>query len=75
MDMNMAKFVWENDMPFAIDRTKAEKLWKQAAGKQASASRKKRDLPKDMPIVVTSSSNGTGVDELRRLIDSYVAEA
>lgn len=44
-------------------------------GNQASAIRKKLDLPKDIPFVVTSSSNGTGVDELRRLIDSYVAEA
>ena len=61
--------------PFAIALTKADKLSKQAAGKQASAIRKKLDLPKDIPFVVTSSSNGTGVDELRRLIDSYVAEA
>ena len=65
----------ENDFPFAIALTKADKLSKQAAGKQASAIRKKLDLPKDIPFVVTSSSNGTGVDELRRLIDSYVAEA
>ena len=75
LDMHMAKFLWENDFPFAIALTKADKLSKQAAGKQASAIRKKLDLPKDIPFVVTSSSNGTGVDELRRLIDSYVAEA
>ena len=75
LDMHMAKFLWENDFPFAIALTKADKLSKQAAGKQASAIRKKLDLPKDIPFVVTSSSNGTGIDELRRLIDSYVAEA
>ena len=75
LDMHMAKFLWENDFPFAIALTKADKLSKQAAGKQASAIRKKLDLPKDIPFVVTSSSNGTGVDELRRLIDSYVTEA
>ena len=75
LDMHMAKFLWENDFPFAIALTKADKLSKQAAGKQASVIRKKLNLPKDIPFVVTSSSNGTGVDELRRLIDSYVAEA
>ena len=62
LDMHMAKFLWENDFPFAIALTKADKLSKQAAGKQASAIRKKLDLPKDIPFVVTSSSNGTGVD-------------
>lgn len=64
LDMHMAKFLWENDFPFAIALTKADKLSKQAAGKQASAIRKKLDLPKDIPFVVTSSSNGTGIDEL-----------
>ena len=35
LDMHMAKFLWENDFPFAIALTKADKLSKQAAGKQA----------------------------------------
>ena len=43
--------------------------------RQAAAIRKKLDLPKDIPFIVTSSANGTGIDELRRLIEQYVTEA
>lgn len=75
LDVHMARFLWENDFPFAIVLTKADKLSKQAAMRQAADIRKKLDLPADVPFLVTSSANGTGVDEMRRLIDKYVAEA
>ena len=75
LDVHMAKFLWENDFPFAIALTKADKLSKQASMRQAAAIRKKLDLPKDIPFIVTSSASGSGIDELRRLIEQYVAEA
>jgi hypothetical protein len=34
----------------------------------------KLGLPKGVPCIVTSSANGGGVDELRRVISQYVAD-
>ena len=75
LDVHMAKFLWENDLPFAIVLTKADKLSKQASMRQAADIRRKLDLPEDIPFLVTSSAKGTGIDEVRRLIEEYVAEA
>lgn len=74
LDRHMVQFLIEADLPFAIVLTKADKLSKQQQAKQRAAIRKALDLPKDAPIVATSSEKGDGIDELRTLISKAVRE-
>ena len=53
--------------------TKADKLSKQQQQKQKAALAKQLQLPKGTPMVVTSSAKGTGIDEVRRLIEEAAA--
>ena len=68
LDMHMVGFLQEAGLPFAVALTKADKLSKQQVAKQRAAIRKKLGLGKDVPLVVTSSEKGDGIDELRALI-------
>lgn len=73
LDIHMVNFLQESNLPFVIALTKADKLSKQQAAKQAAAIRKQLQLPKDVSLVATSAEKGTGIDELRRLIDQAVS--
>lgn len=75
LDLNMAEFLKESGLPFAIALTKADKLSKQQVMKQTAAIRKQLDLPKGTPIIATSSEKGTGIEELRTLLAEAVREA
>ncbi len=77
LDVHMVNFLIESGLPFAIALTKADKLSKQQINKQRAAIRKALSLPKDriIPIVVTSSENGEGIDELRSLISKSIEAA
>ena len=68
LDRNMVRFLQDAELPFAIVLTKADKLSKQQQQKQRAAIKKALDLPKGVPMVVTSSEKGDGIDELRTLI-------
>lgn len=70
LDRNMVEFLSASGFSFAIALTKADKLSRQKAAQQRSRMRKALKLPADIPMVVTSSANGTGVDELRELISA-----
>ena len=72
LDRNMVEFLLESELPFAIALTKADKLSKQKANSQKQKIMKQLMLPKNTPVVMTSSEKGTGIDELRALIISYV---
>ncbi len=74
LDLNMIDFLKEAGFPFAIVLTKADKLSKQKANSQKQRIVKLLDLPQGTPVVVTSSQSGSGIDELRELIASYVEE-
>ena len=69
LDETMIAFLQEAGLPFCVVLTKADKLSKQQQNKQKAALRKQLSLPADVPVVVTSSANGQGIDELRKLID------
>ena len=77
LDMHMVNFLVEAGLPFAIALTKADKLSKQQIAKQRAVIRKALALPRDrdIPIIVTSSENGTGIDELRTLISQSIEAA
>lgn len=74
LDRNMVAFLRASGLPWAIALTKADKLSKQKAAQQRSRIRKALDLPKDIPMVITSSSDGSGIDELRALIAQACSE-
>lgn len=74
LDHDMVAFLSESGLPFAIALTKADKLSRQKAQNQAAKIKKQLELPKGTPVVLTSSESGTGIDELRKLINRYTAE-
>lgn len=74
LDHDMVDFLLESDLPFAIALTKADKLSKQKANSQKARIAKQLMLPKNTPVIVTSSEKGTGIDELRNLISEYVSD-
>ena len=67
LDRNMVQFLMDAELPFAIALTKADKLSKQQQMKQRAAIKKALKLPGGVPMVVTSSEKGDGIDELRAL--------
>lgn len=72
LDHNMVEFLREAELPFAIALTKADKLSKQKALSQKAKIIKLLDLPEGTPVILTSSEKGTGIEELRALIEQYV---
>lgn len=69
LDETMVGFLIERELPFAVVLTKADKLSKQQQARQRSVLAKQLQLPQDTSMVVTSSAKGTGIDEVRRLIE------
>lgn len=69
LDEQMIEFLTACELPFVIALTKADKLSKSQANKQAAAIRKQLGLSAETNMVITSSEKGTGMDELRTLIE------
>ena len=74
LDRNMVQFLMDAELPFAIALTKADKLSKQQQMKQRAAIKKALKLPGGVPMVVTSSEKGDGIDELRALMEQILEE-
>ena len=72
LDKHMVSFLQEAELPYIVVLTKADKLSKQQIQKQRAAIRKSLGLPKDVTLLVTSSQNGQGVDDLREAIETYL---
>lgn len=68
LDVNMVEYLQARELPFCIALTKADKLSNQQIIRQTAALRKQLKLPKETPLIATSSESGTGIDELRTLI-------
>ena len=73
LDENMIGFLQEAGLPFAIVLTKGDKLSRSKCNQQRAAIRKQLGLESDVPMVITSSLKGDGMDELRKLISSFCA--
>lgn len=69
LDEQMIEFLTACELPFVIALTKADKVSRSQAQRQVAALRKQLGLPQDIEIVICSSENGTGFDELRRCIE------
>ncbi len=72
LDVQMVDFLMEAELPFIIVQTKADKLSKSQVSRSTKALRDQLSLSYDTPIVAVSSETGTGIDELKRLIDGYI---
>ena len=71
LDLNMIEFLRESGLPFMVVLTKADKLSKQQCMKQTAMLRKQLQLDKDIPMLAVSSESGTGINELRVIINQY----
>lgn len=69
LDEQMVEFLTACELPFVIALTKADKVSRSQAQRQVAALRKQLNLSREIEIVVCSSENGTGFDELRRCIE------
>ena len=74
LDENMVGFLKESGLPFLIVLTKGDKLSKAKCNQQRAAIRRQLDLSSEVPMVITSSLKGDGMDELRRLIQEHVKQ-
>ena len=72
LDLNMIEFLRESGLPFMVVLTKADKLSKQQCMKQTAMLRKQLQLDKDIPMLAVSSESGTGINELRVIINQYI---
>ncbi|NHM15954.1 YihA family ribosome biogenesis GTP-binding protein [Eggerthellaceae bacterium zg-887] len=75
LDESMIAFLQDAELPFAVVLTKADKLTPNKQRQQKAAITRQLDLGPDVPIVVTSSEKGIGIDELRKLVSAEVRNA
>lgn len=74
LDENMVGFLQEAELPFLIVLTKGDKLSKSKCSQQRAAIKRQLKLADDVPMVITSSLKGDGMDELRRIIQQHVEQ-
>ncbi len=67
LDVNMIEFLKEHELPFIIALTKADKISKGKRHNQKMHLSKQFDIPAEY-FLITSSQDGTGMDELRKII-------
>ena len=71
-DRSMIGYAMQRGLPAHALLTKADKLSRQQQMKQKAALKKQLKLGVDIPLVVSSSEKGTGIDEVRTLIKNSV---
>ena len=67
LDLAMIGFMQEAELPYIVALTKADKLSRSKQLQQATLLSKQLGVPRDQ-MIITSSADGTGIDELKRLI-------
>ena len=67
LDHQMIEFLQENEFPFIVALTKADKLSRGKQAQQAAATKKQLNVPADH-VIVTSSETGLGIDALKAAI-------
>ena len=67
LDHQMIEFLQENEFPFIVALTKADKLSRGKQAQQAAAIKKQLNVPADH-VIVTSSETGLGIDALKAAI-------
>ena len=67
LDHQMIEYLQENEFSFIVCLTKADKLSRPKRAQQAAAIRRQLNVPAE-DIIVTSTEDGTGIAELKRVI-------
>lgn len=75
LDAHMIDFLRERGLPYAVVFTKADKLGPVRAQEQRAELMRQIGIDDAVPSVLTSSEKGTGIDDLRALIDDAVLGA
>lgn len=68
LDKTMVNFLYEIGAPFVIVLTKADKLSRQKCNNMRNRIVKCLQLNKEIPVVITSSENKSGIDDLNQII-------
>ena len=68
LDVQMLDFLREQDLPFVVALTKADKLSRAKADQQAARLAKQFGIPRSA-MIITSAVKNTGIDELRSRIE------
>ena len=72
LDENMVSFLQEAELPYLIVLTKGDKLSAAKCRQQRSAIARQLNVDDDTPLIITSSLKKTGMDDLRRAIESAI---
>ena len=68
LDVQMLDFLRENELPFVVALTKADKLSRAKQDQQASRLAKQFGIPRSQ-MITTSAEKNIGIDDLRRRIE------
>lgn len=74
LDINMIAYLNEMSLPYLVVLTKADKISNAKAQQQRDLLRSQLGVAESTPMVITSSSKGTGIDELRKTIRASCTE-
>ena len=67
-------FLYENEYPFIIALTKMDKLKKSQQAKRLEELKEELSDYPDVKLCPCSSNDGTGIDEIRKIIENSVEE-
>lgn len=73
-DMHMINFMIDNELPFVIILTKADKLSKNERAARMEALKQEIEYFDDMTVIQFSAVTGEGADEIRRIIEEVSEE-
>ncbi|WP_456383503.1 ribosome biogenesis GTP-binding protein YihA/YsxC [Persephonella sp.] len=74
LDIMMKEWLESLGIPYIVVATKADKLNQSEKAKTKKVIRQTLDLPKDFPVFLTSSKEGTGIKELMGYVLDFVRE-
>ena len=69
LDVNMIAFLNEMHLPYTVVLTKADKIGPVKAQAQRDLLREQLGVPAGVTMTITSSEKGTGIEDLRKLIE------
>lgn len=73
-DMHMINFMIDNELPFVIILTKADKLSKNERAARMEALKQEIEYFDDMTVIQFSAVTGEGADEIRKIIEEVSEE-
>ena len=74
-DLHMINFMIDNELPFVIIFTKADKLTKNQRAERMEGFRKEIEYFDDITYVEFSAVTGEGVEDIRKIIEEVASES